>query len=59
MYGLSGGIEGGFYQCTTEQEGPGYFTAYAPGAELRNDVIPGDNHSEPATTSRSGPATTG
>jgi len=45
MYELNGGIEGGFYQCTTEQEGPGYFTAFAPGAWLRNDTIPGDNHS--------------
>jgi YD repeat-containing protein len=46
MYNVTGGIEGGFYQCTTEQEGPGYFTAYAPGAELMNLVIPGDNRSK-------------
>jgi YD repeat-containing protein len=44
--GLNGGIDGGSYQCTTEQEGPGYFTAFAPGAELSNFVIPGDNHSK-------------
>ena len=41
--GPSGGVEGGYYQCTTEQEGPGYFSAFAPGAELSNFVIPGDN----------------
>ncbi len=49
LYGAnapSGGIDGGSYQCTTEQEGPGYFTAYAPGAELSTVVVPGDNHSK-------------
>lgn len=46
MFALSGGIDGGSYQCTTDQEGPGYFTAFAPGAELKNVVIPGDNHSK-------------
>jgi YD repeat-containing protein len=45
MYSLSGGIPGNSYECTTEQIGPGTFTAYAPGAELRTNVIPGDNHS--------------
>lgn len=44
--GPSGGVDGGYYQCTTEQEGEGYFTAFAPGAELSNFVIPGDNHSK-------------
>jgi YD repeat-containing protein len=40
---LSHGIEGGIYQCTTEQEGPGYFQAFSPGAEWRTVTIPADN----------------
>lgn len=36
----------GFYDCTTDQEGPGYFTAFSPGAELAVSVIPADNHSK-------------
>ncbi|MGN6186868.1 MAG: RHS repeat domain-containing protein, partial [Thermoanaerobaculia bacterium] len=44
--GAAGGVDGGFYRCTTEQEGDGYFTAFAPGAELSNFVIPGDNRSK-------------
>jgi YD repeat-containing protein len=44
--GAYGGIVGGFYQCTTEQEGPGYFQAFAPGAVLPVGVVAADNHSK-------------